>query len=144
MKKEIFVLHLVILLIIVSCAKKHVQKEMDLEESKIIKKKSESFADFYDHFHSDSLFQMSRVQFPVRGQRIDHDTSFTWNKDNWMLIKYKVREIDTSEFRIRISETSNMVTEEVEYKIESGFFFESKYQLINGTWYLVECNDYNL
>lgn len=132
----------IIFFMILSCARKKVETSTPIKETKMIM--NESFDKFYNKFHTDSVFQISRLYTPISGKSTDHDTTFNWTKQNWELIKFKIRDLDTSKFKINIIQNESYVKEKVEYKNESGFHFESVYKLIEGKWYLVECNDYNL
>lgn len=52
---------------------------------------TEDFTAFYQRFHSDSAFQLSRITFPLEGlpQRADSatvvDNNFRWQKADWKL-----------------------------------------------------------
>lgn len=103
----------------------------------------EDFHQFYLQFHSDSVFQMERIQFPLEGGIYDDDKVQRWSKKNWQLIKYTVFEVDTSQFKVLFDKTDTLVNERI-YIPNSGFDFHCKYKLINGKWFLVFCLDQNL
>jgi hypothetical protein len=102
----------------------------------------EDFKDFHDRFIQDSLFQVSRLKFPLGGKRILDDESYDWNLDNWTMIKVSLYEIDTTEYKHKLE-----IQEDPEYKSfrlfipNSGFEFSARFQLIEHKWHLVFCVD---
>jgi hypothetical protein len=49
-------------------------------------KETEEFPAFYERFHTDSIFQMSRIAFPLSGlPAADTADDFRWTADNWIL-----------------------------------------------------------
>jgi hypothetical protein len=99
-------------------------------------KKTEKFESFYDKFHSDSLYQISRVQFPLKGQQIHLKKSSSWKKENWLMIKARAGEIDRNEYNVKILRKDDSYFEGI-YCKNCAFSFEMEYKLINGKWYLV-------
>lgn len=60
---------------------------------------SEVFDAFNIRFHSDSIFQYSRINFPIEGQFIDGFEKHNWTKDNWKILKNPVVEkSDSNEY----------------------------------------------
>ena len=49
--------------------------------------KPENFDKFYNRFHTDSTFQMSRIKFPLQGKIIQGDQETKWSRDNWIMMK---------------------------------------------------------
>jgi len=103
----------------------------------------EDFDRFYDRFHSDSMFQLSRVMFPLEGYRADGFGVERWKKETWPLMKVKVYDVDTAVYRVSYRKTENEFYEKV-WLEESGFCFESRFRLIRKRWYLVYLKDLNL
>lgn len=99
-------------------------------------KKTEKFELFYDKFHNDSLFQLSRVQFPLKGQQIHLKKSGSWKKENWLMIKARASEIDRNQYNVKILRKDNSYFEGI-YCKNCAFSFEMEYELINGKWFLV-------
>lgn len=99
-------------------------------------KKSENFDVFYQRFHKDSLFQISRVQFPLKGQQISMKGAKSWKKENWIMIKAKAGEIDRSQFNVKTVKKDDSYFEGI-YCKNCVFSFEMEYRLISGKWYLV-------
>lgn len=98
--------------------------------------KAENFDAFYQRFHKDSLFQISRVQFPLKGQQISMKGTKTWKKDSWLMIKAKANEVDRSQFNVKTVKKDDSYFEGI-YCKNCVFSFEMEYRLINGKWYLV-------
>lgn len=99
-------------------------------------KKTEKFELFYDKFHNDSLFQISRVQFPLKGQQIHLKRSISWKKENWLMIKARASEIDRSQYNVKIVRKNDSYFEGI-YCKSCAFSFEMEYKLVDGKWYLV-------
>lgn len=106
-------------------------------------KPDEDFNQFYLLFHSDSVFQMERIQFPLEGGSYDSENETKWNKKNWQLKKYTVYDVDTTQYKVEFNFTDTMVNERI-YIPNSGFDFLCKYKLIDGKWFLIYCMDQNL
>lgn len=60
--KNLTVFVTIILLTFISCDKSRTQEKKNISNSNI-----ENFDSFYDKFHKDSLFQISRLKFPLKG-----------------------------------------------------------------------------
>lgn len=52
----------------------------------------QGFVEFYEKFHTDSVFQMQRIQFPLKGEEVVevNDSTralapMTWTAENWAL-----------------------------------------------------------
>jgi hypothetical protein len=103
----------------------------------------ENFDDFYSKFHSDSIFQMSRIKFPLKGKQIDGDGERGWSKEKWVLFKTPIYKVDTLKFRTEYKKTKTMFKEKVWIE-SSGFSFECRFELIDSKWYLVYALDMNL
>ena len=93
----------------------------------------EDFGEFFLKFHSDSIFQMDRVLFPLQGYRSE-ERDFYWNKEEWIL--HENAQIDTKIFTEEkvVSETD--VIHKVYIK-DSGFYIERVFKVIDCKWYLV-------
>jgi len=111
--------------------------------------RSESFANFYQKFTTDSLFQLDRVEFPVHGRYMDNELagttesdSITWTRQNWTII-HALKQEDLSDLRIskNISDSLAIITTE---GIDFNFTFEQTFKRKNGKWYLTNLTDLSL
>lgn len=139
----------ILIVFVASCAKRKVDHTPEIVKEVVatnepIKPKAEDFAHFYSRFHNDSVFQLNRLDFPLQGEKVNYDNTEKWTPENWMVIKTKIRDIDTTQFNIIVQETDSVVSEQVEFKYETGYHFSCTYKLIKGKWFLVKCNDINL
>lgn len=112
--------------------------------SKLIDSKAsiEDFTGFYDRFHNDSLFQISRITFPLKRINSDELDKNEWTKDNWLLMKTRIYDIDTSKFKIEYKKTKNAFTQQFWLK-DSAFSSKYRFELIGKKWFLVEVVDSN-
>mgnify|MGYP007113032851 CR=1 FL=1 len=97
------------------------------------KKNIEDFDRFYDKFHQDGAFQMSRLKFPLQG----HDgVGNKWTKTNWTLMKGRIYEVDKSQYKVEYKKTDKSFFQKVWIE-NSGFNSECRFELIDNKWYLV-------
>jgi hypothetical protein len=113
-------------------------------KSYTLKKNSgEDFDKFYERFHEDSVFQVSRLKFPVDGMSVKGEEKVKWTRDNLPLLKTKIYDIDTTRFKITFRKTEKMFTQKVWIE-DSEFSSEYRFELINKKWYLVYVLDQDL
>lgn len=141
---------LVAVLVVVQCnrkanpvAEKPVKQATKPAVTTVSSKKTENFDNFYKRFHTDSLFQISRVQFPLRGQRINLKGTSSWKKEKWLMIKGTASEVDRNEFNVKTTRKPDSYFEGI-YCKNCGFSFEMEYKLVNGKWYLVYLKEKDL
>ncbi len=127
-----------ILFIVFSCGNTR-QEQKAMQEIK-----NEGFDQFYSKFHSDSVFQMSRIVFPLEGINTEDmsilDTIYYWTEDKWVFL----REPDSNIFQIEYEKTDTTVIEEVTSEGHLGLVFKSYFEIKKGKWYLARLEDVNL
>ena len=104
---------------------------------------TEDFDHFYHEFHTDSVFQLKRIIFPLEGMRYDNGEEGKWSKKNWQQKRNTIYDVDTNLYKTEFIRSDSLVFERI-YIPNSGFDFQCKYKLIEGKWYLVYCLDQNL
>ena len=106
-------------------------------------KERERFDVFYKEFHKDSLFQISRIKFPLPGINTDdmevEDTTYFWKKEEWSMHHM----VDTTLFFKKTSISDSIVEEEITSE-DPGVYIKRKFQYTQGKWYLVLYEDVNL
>ena len=104
----------------------------------------ESFDEFNMRFHTDSIFQLARINFPIGGKSIDGHEKHDWTLKNWQMLKnFVVEKSSNKEYKHSLSKTDTLIVEK--YWIpESGFQVERKFKRINNKWFLIFYNDVNL
>ena len=107
------------------------------------KTKVEDFDKFYDRFHADSAFQMSRIKFPLKGASHDIDNSTAWTPKNWQIMRTRVYDVDQSKYKVKYTKTETTFTQRV-WIDGAGFNTECRFELIDGKWFLVYVKDENL
>ncbi|HRD06029.1 MAG: hypothetical protein U0V54_14900 [Saprospiraceae bacterium] len=103
----------------------------------------ENFDQFYNRFHSDEGFQLSRIRFPIEGLNIDGNKTTTWNKNNWAVLTVRIFDVDKKKFRTSHKKTATTFEQKV-WLEDAGFLSEYKFELIGKKWYLVYAYDQNL
>jgi len=103
----------------------------------------ENFDEFYNRFHTDSLFQMARIKFPLEGKKTDWEGENKWSEKNWVTLKTRIYDIDTSKFKTDYKKTDDAFIE-IFWLEDSGYSSEYKFNLIRKKWYLVYANEQNL
>jgi len=113
--------------------------------AKPIKKElPENFDEFNKKFHSDSIFQVSRVDFPIEGKHVSGFEQFNWTKKNWQFQVIPVAEkTEIEEYQHSLVKTDTLITERF-WIPNSGFEVERQFKLINNKWFLIYYNDINL
>lgn len=105
--------------------------------SQNFKFKHQDFEAFYTQFIKDSLFQLARTKFPIKGCYSDYEGDQQWKKTAWPMIKWDLRnELNSSQDSISIQQ-SNTDFFFGEYCLDCGFSYEMKFQKENNTWLLV-------
>ena len=104
--------------------------------------KVEDFDKFYDRFHTDSAFQMSRIKFPLGGGYHTLDNSTKWTAENWHIMTTRVYDVDKNKYKTTYSKTETTFTQKV-WINQAGLFVECRFELIDGKWFLVYMNDEN-
>ena len=104
----------------------------------------EDFDQFYTKFHIDTVFQISRIKFPLKGHAMDtSEIPVEWKKNNWIMHKSNIYDIDTTLFNVEILSEPNNYAEKI-YIEGGGFANERIFKRINGKWYLVSYIDEDL
>ena len=143
MKKILVIITLGLISIIVLISfSKCKQFKTESTKQEISKDSIENFDVFYDKFHKDSLFQISRLNFPLKGGPDNEDGQDEWTKENWSILKTKIYDVDTSIYKVFYEKHEKSFTEKVWLK-NSGFSFEYKYELIDNKWFLVSAFEIN-
>ena len=140
---KIIILFLLIILPSVILTNCHSARNASKGEASSIKNSGEDFDIFYNKFHVDSVFQMARTRFPLEGMSVDGFNELKWTRDNLPLLKTRVYDIDTAQYKIAFKKTQKTFTEKIWIE-NSGFSFECRFELIDNKWYLVYILDQNL
>ena len=104
---------------------------------------AEDFDKFYKRFHSDSLFQISRINFPLEGMSIDGNGEKKWTRENWELMRTRIYDVDTTEYKTTYKKYPKQFTQKA-WLENSGFSTECRFELIKKKWFLVYVMDHNL
>jgi hypothetical protein len=104
--------------------------------------KKEEFDTFNEKFHDDSSFQLSRVDFPIKGYFIENNEEKKWTKENWMIHKTPVGKTKEGQFEVEVIKKEDTVIEKIWIK-NSEFYVERRFRRKDGKWYLVFFKDIN-
>jgi len=122
---------LTLFIVLNQCSRHHGKDKADLEK----------FDDFYSRFHSDSLFQLSRISFPIGGFILNENgEEEPWTRENWIMHKIKATDVDTSLFKVNITHTPDSVSELI-FIEDGGFMARRTFKNKDGKWYLVFYSD---
>lgn len=140
-KIKSFALFLLLFEAFSSCSAKRSSDSLSINSNS----KIEEFSIFYDRYLNDSLFQMSRIKFPLPGINTEEmslsDTVYYWHKETWAL--HKNSRIDTSIYNSKKMVTDTLAVVEISLE-DSGFLIRSEFRPIDGKWYLTYYIDSNL
>ncbi|CAM3431930.1 hypothetical protein [Flavobacterium chungbukense] len=105
---------------------------------------AENFEEFNKKFHSDSIFQVSRVDFPIEGKHVSGFEQYNWTRKNWEFLAIPVAEkTEIGEYEHSLIKTDSLIIERF-WIPDSGFEVERQFKLINNKWFLISYNDINL
>ncbi|MDA6072342.1 hypothetical protein NJT12_22190 [Flavobacterium sp. AC] len=136
------VVSIVAFLILISC--QHKKQESLSESKKTTIVKGENFDVFNSQFHSDSVFQISRVDFPIDGISVSGFDRHNWTKENWKFINVPVSEKnEIQNYEHSLVKSDTLIIERF-WIPDSGFEVERQFKLIKNKWFLVYYNDINL
>lgn len=135
---------IVFFLIFICCKESNENRVLKTPSKKIENKSAENFDQFNIKFHSDSVFQLSRVDFPIEGTHIAGFERYNWTKKNWEFLAIPVSDkSEFEEYQHSLVKTDTLITEKF-WIPDSGFEVERTFKLINNKWFLVYYNDINL
>jgi Domain of unknown function (DUF4348) len=136
----------VILSLSTSCKKNAKAKEMIItpEQAQAL---PADFIDFYKKFHSDSLFQVAHIQFPLEGypSQVDEKTiaegTFRWTADTWRM--HRMEAFTDSVFTRKFeSPLPEMVMETIKQR-NSPFAMYRRFYKRGTDWTLIYYSDMN-
>lgn len=143
MKNKLNYILLIALCILVSVNLTNCHTVKSNSQPKIVNNNpDEDFTVFYEKFHNDTLFQVSRLKFPMGGMSIDGSAKTKWTRNNLPLMRTKIYDVDTSEYKVAIKKTKNTFTQKVWIEA-SEFSSEFRFERIHAQWYLVYVLDQN-
>ena len=134
-------LYILLLTFFCSC-----EDTITLKSTQLQKVEEEKFEVFYNKFLSDSVFQLSRIKFPLLGECQDWGTTgldekgnpssdkFVWNKDSWDILR-KVNKSDAVDYDFKVIKEENKIIRTMKGK-SFGFYLEETYERLEGKWYL--------
>jgi hypothetical protein len=96
----------------------------------------EEFPFFYERFHSDSAFQMSRIIFPLQGLRQYGMEEIPWTADNWELMRTRIYQVDSRQFKTKIKHKKKYF-EQTLWIQGTNFSSKRRFELRGNRWFLV-------
>jgi len=157
MSTKNLILIMIASVILFGCCQKERTNDKTVSNLIIVK---ENFYEFSKLFYTDSLFQIKRINFPLKGEHnIDVENSLSnelgdstihgWERENWIMLRNvvfqgndTVKNLDGVIYRKKIQKKDTLVTES-EYIEDSGFEIIKKFSLNKGKWYLIYYSVYN-
>lgn len=99
---------------------------------------SKDFKKFYNKFHTDSSFQMERIQFPLQGvpeNRKMASASFTWKKSDWVM--HQPFENIGEKFHRSFQPIGDRIVIEYIFSPQLNMIMERRFQEREDGWYLI-------
>ena len=145
MSKNKNIVFVLILILVLSCSTQQAMTKTT---------KGENFEVFSKRFYKDSLFQISRIKFPLKGlyniavpltstNAMGDSIINGWKKKDWVMLKNSyfpnndsILVIENTTYLRKIQKTAKSVTIKT-YIENSGFSVTEKFALKNGMWYLI-------
>lgn len=134
LSKTKFLFYLLICLTL-ACTPRNKTNHSIEEESGLVT--SKEFVQFYEKFHSDSLFQINHIVFPLEGHNYNEDNEkekIYWNAKNWKL--HKNFDDMGGTFVRSFSEFGGIISEKIvdDKNISS---MERRFSQIQNEWHLI-------
>lgn len=119
------------------------------QSSDSIASEIEIFSDFIEKFHSDTLFQQHRLSETVTGYNSDNDTflendgndyviDYPWDVQELLIYLQWINEDKTkSEYKTSIISVSDSIIIEKIYIPQSSNFYDLKFSILKGKWFLI-------
>ena len=101
----------------------------------------EGFADFYQKFHSDSLYQIEHTVFPLEGLPDHADSAaiagndFRWQAEDWRM--QRQFDFEMSEFKRHIVPVNDMMVVERIVHQSGEFGMVRRFARVGGEWHLI-------
>ncbi len=99
----------------------------------------EDFHKFYNNFHTDSVFQMDHIVFPLKGQTPSQDTiklleDIFWQQSNWII--HRPFDSQSGTFIREFTNINGIVSEHI--SANGGILsLEKRYAKLNNIWHLI-------
>ena len=129
----------IFLLFVTSCKNKNSNLQANTEQELRVA----AFEDFYQKFHSDSLFQVAHIIFPLEGLPSGADSTvltggtFYYQKADWRM-QHSLQEMDKDmDYHRTLSVVSPEFMREVIFKNDSTYAMERKFAYMDSTWILI-------
>ena len=110
-------------------------------ESDARAKAYQEFADFYENFHQDSVFQMDHILFPLPGLPREADSSlissglFRWTPQTW-IVQHPI-DFQQSNFQQELIPVSKDLIIEKLVQPEYNLQIERRFSRLEDGWYLI-------
>ena len=105
------------------------------------------FERFYKRFHSDSLYQMAHINFPLEGYPMDVDSAtfaagtFRWQKEVWIM--HHPIELDSGKFERTFLVLTPTLVEETIRQSNTPFAMKRRFVKEGEDWRLIFYSDMN-
>lgn len=97
----------------------------------------ENFDVFYKRFISDSMFQLSRITFPLKCDISEKNIIKSFiDKQDWKPIRVSIDNVDRKIYKVDKKNTTSEVSHRI-YIENSDVDIQLRYRLIKRKWYLV-------
>lgn len=98
------------------------------------------FKSFYEKFHTDSIYQLNHIRFPLEGEPDQSDTiaykeTFYWYPDQWVT-HHTFNNSDTSFVRSFIQVDTSLIIEKIKHKL-SPLSMERRWSRNDTFWELI-------
>ncbi len=144
-----------LLLIITSLLQcKQTDKKLDSSETTFTqstKKLPKDFLEFYEKFHSDSIYQINHIVWPLRGiprikdQSVEDLENFHWQKDTWVM--HQKPDMNHGDYIIKYDlSVPNIITEHILIRNTDLRMMRRFARSNNGEWFLIfytHLNEFN-
>lgn len=134
MKKYVLLISC-ILLGLWSCRSGQTDKSLVEKTSEIeVVELPKGFDSFYKKFHADTVFQVSRIVFPLDNNTTDLEVGAKWTEENWRA--HRPFDDHGGTFRRSFQPIGTMVVEKIA-EANGLFYMERRYAVLSDEWHLI-------
>ncbi len=103
----------------------------------------QSFLEFYERFHKDSLYQLDHILFPLESKVYESKDEYYdrfWDRENWKT--HQALDKNQEGFERKYTLLDDYFISEILTLKAGGFGIERRFAFMDTTWYLVLYNEY--
>ena len=109
----------------------------------VVEQCDNTFETFYEKFITDSIFQISRIKFPLGGTYTDFNGDLAWTAEKWKLMTWNYKdELNNPDDSVSVIQTDSTFYFGT-FCRDCGFSFWMEFEKLSGKWQLTSRQENN-